>query len=328
MKATLLERLVCPVCGERLTLAPPEEGLACAGCGRAYPIVAGVPRLLPDRHPEAEVTVSTRRRYDFAWRRFGAREIQESWEKDSIAYLSLIPRDLFGGPGAVGLEAGCGGGADLRRLGATAAEIVGVDVSAGVESARMATAHLPNVHVVQADIRRLPFAPGTFDFAYSFGVLHHLARPLEGMRALARLLKPGAPLVTYLYDDFADRTRAERAALTAVRAARTVTSRLPAGVLLPLCWLGVPLVWTAFSVPARLLRRRLPRVAARLPFRHTLRWPVLASDLFDRFSPRMEHRYSRQGVIALYRAAGFERVETRPYRGWVSWGFKSHEGGA
>src|SRR5581483_4994994 len=87
-----------------------------------------------------------------------------------------------------------------------------------------------------------------------------------------------------------------------------------------LCWAATPLVWATCSVPAALLAPFAPRVAARIPFRHTRRWAALASDLFDRFAPPMEFRYSAAGVRALYEAAGLTTVETRRHRGWVSWG--------
>jgi hypothetical protein len=115
----------------------------------------------------------------------------------------------------------------------------------------------------------------------------------------------------------------ERGVLGIVRAIRAISSRLPARALYALCWAAVPAVWLCCSVPARVLRPIAPRLADRMPFRHTLRWPVLASDLFDRFAPPMEWRYSREGVADLYRQAGLERVEIRRHRGWVSWGFKS-----
>ena len=46
------------------------------------------------------------------------------------------------------------------------------------------------------------------------------------------------------------------------------------------------------------------------------------ADLYDRFAPPVEWRFSEREVMELYTRAGFERVEGRPYRGWVTWGFK------
>jgi SAM-dependent methyltransferase len=234
----------------------------------------------------------------------------------------LIPPELWGGPGTRGLEIGCGGGADLLRLSASGAQLVGFDLSAGVESARQLTRHLPNVDIVQGDVHALPFGSGRFDFIYSFGVLHHLPDPQAAFASLSQLLKPGAPLITYLYEDLGDRSRAERSLLEAVRQMRRVTSRLPPALLYALCWGAVPAVWLLGSVPAHVLRPMAPRLARRFPFSHTLRWPVLAADLFDRFAPPVEWRFSDGEVRQLYECAGFERVETRAYRGWVSWGFR------
>ena len=42
-----LQWLVCPVCHHALALD--AEAVLCAGCGRRYPIVDGIPVLLADR---------------------------------------------------------------------------------------------------------------------------------------------------------------------------------------------------------------------------------------------------------------------------------------
>ena len=330
MRRSLLAHLACPACQGALALsgAVPEGEwveealLRCAGCAADYPILEGVPRFpVLGKDGRLEPVLRTRATYDFTWERFGDRERIEQWEKDSYRYDELVPRDLVGGKGTLGLDAGCGGGADLLRYAAGGADIIGVDLSRGAVVAARAARHLPNVHVVQADVHHLPFRPGAFDFIYSFGVLHHLPEPSHALKRLARLLKPGASLVTYLYEDFSDRSSLERWVLAQVAAIRRVTSRLPKRMLYALCWMMVPWIWLGCSVPARLLRGRWPRLAERLPFRHTLRWPVLASDLFDRFAPPVEWRFSREGVLRFYEAAGLERVEVRRFRGWVSWGF-------
>ena len=45
------------------------------------------------------------------------------------------------------------------------------------------------------DIRRLPFADESFDTVIFAHVLEHLADPVETLREMVRVLKPGAPLI-------------------------------------------------------------------------------------------------------------------------------------
>jgi SAM-dependent methyltransferase len=339
MNTWLLEVLRCPGCRGVLELRArawsrrrddvETGGLRCAGCRLEYAIERGVARFLSSSDADLpSVTQRTRRVYDYTWRRFGDVAVTDAWEKDSYTFTAMIPTTLYASKDKLGLDAGCGAGHDLQRLAASGARLVGFDLSAGVDTARALTADLPNVDVVQGDLNRPPFEDGVFDFVYSFGVLHHLPDPRRGFSNLAALLKPGAPLITYLYEDFGDRTPLERAALSAIRFVRRLTSRLPARVLHALCWVFTPLVWASCSMPARLLTRVAPPLAARIPFRHTLRWPVLASDLFDRFAPPVEFRYSAAGVRGLYEDAGLTGIETRRHRGWVSWGYRPALAGA
>jgi ubiquinone/menaquinone biosynthesis C-methylase UbiE len=58
---------------------------------------------------------------------------------------------------------------------------------------------------------QLPFKPESMDFGYSLGVLHHVADREGALRAAVRALKPGAPLLIYLYYAFDNRPRWFRA---------------------------------------------------------------------------------------------------------------------
>lgn len=335
MKVRLLEQLACPACRTSLTLAAEsarasgecdisEGSLHCGSCGQAYPIHAGIPRFPAGAgDAEGDAVRRTRRTYDFTWSRFGAAEVEQEWEKDSYVYTDFIPRTIFEGPGKVGLDAGCGGGADLRRFWQRGLRVIGFDLSAGVDTIARAGGVPPQGDLVQGDLHALPFRSGAFDFVYSFGVLHHLPEPALGLSALADALKPGAPLVTYLYERFDDRSAWARALLDLVACVRRVTSRLPPRVLHALCWLMVPFVWTMFALPARLLQFAGASAADRVPFSHTVRWPVLAADLYDRFAPPVEHRFTEARIRELYARCGLERVEVRRYHGWVSWGYRA-----
>lgn len=42
----LLEILCCPACRREVQPLPDDAGLKCAGCGRIYPIVDGIPVML------------------------------------------------------------------------------------------------------------------------------------------------------------------------------------------------------------------------------------------------------------------------------------------
>lgn len=329
MRRQILGVLACPSCAGRLrvsrtdTQAAVEQGeLECDSCDARFAVSDGIARFANAGTEGLDATRRTRRAYNFTWTRFGEREVRDSWEKDSYVYTALLPPGLLGGPGKRGLDAGCGGGADLVRVAETGAEVVGFDLSDGVEVARRLTRHLGNVDLVQGDLHALPFRLASFDFIYSFGVLHHLPEPQTAFTRLAALLKPGAPLITYLYEDRAERSAIDGLLLSGVRAVRCITSRLPPRALHAACCAMVPVVWLTCAAPAAILERISPGLGRRLPFSHSVRPAVLVADLYDRFAPPVEWRFSQGQVRQLYQRAGLERVESRQYRGWLSWGFK------
>jgi SAM-dependent methyltransferase len=105
----------------------------------------------------------------------------------------LVDAGLAGRPAARVLDAGCGTGANLRRLGART-RAVGIDLNRiGLDLARRAGAR----PVARATVTALPFADGTFDLVTSFDVLYALSDEDEP-RAVAemfRVLRPGGALV-------------------------------------------------------------------------------------------------------------------------------------
>jgi uncharacterized protein YbaR (Trm112 family) len=45
--STILKQLACPVCFSELKAQ--DSGIHCLGCGRIYPVVDGIPVLIPGR---------------------------------------------------------------------------------------------------------------------------------------------------------------------------------------------------------------------------------------------------------------------------------------
>ena len=76
MRTWLLDYLVCPACEGTLNCTPDTGGrddvetgtLTCTGCGNAYPVVRGIPRMLPeDIRLEQE---RTREAFGWQWQEF------------------------------------------------------------------------------------------------------------------------------------------------------------------------------------------------------------------------------------------------------------------
>jgi len=110
----------------------------------------------------------------------------------------LLHHDTRYPPGRLVLECGCGTGAQTVLLAERSpdARIVSIDLSP--DSVRAARARARDrgfgVHFGAADLFHLPFAEGTFDHLFVCFVLEHLAAPAEALRALGRVLRPGASI--------------------------------------------------------------------------------------------------------------------------------------
>src|SRR5439155_8642301 len=191
--------------------------------------------------------------------------------------------------GRLGLDAGCGFGRSLYYAASYGAEMIGMDLSEAVEAARGNTRHLPNVHLIQADIFHPPIRDRALDFVYSIGVLQHLPDPKQGFLTLTRLLTECAPIFIWVYS----RGRGRQIAVWTL--ARFVSTKLPLRVLDLIC-LGLAAVqWTLLIAPYRLLSRcaATRRLARRIPFTLYARYPfrVLHADWFDGLSVPLVNYY-------------------------------------
>jgi SAM-dependent methyltransferase len=110
--------------------------------------------------------------------------------------VDLLHSDTTYPRGSAVLEAGCGVGAQTVTLARRSphARFTSVDVSAdSIAEARrrVQRAGLTNVELRQADILDLPVESESFDHVFVCFVLEHLARPVEALMALNRVLMPG-----------------------------------------------------------------------------------------------------------------------------------------
>lgn len=338
--------LRCPECGDELAR---EEELLRSRCGLWFPIVDGIPRIFvgpmrriyatdfPDflrRHDlsadgaapvdgEVRAKLETRESFGYEWTHF--HEMLPDWEKNARFYFEPI-----GGAealhGKLVLDAGCGKGRHAFYALRSGARVVAVDFSRAVEVAKRNCEALPGERLfVQSDIMSLPFAPETFDVAYSLGVLHHLPDPEAGFRRVVALVKPHGRMLVYLYHAL-EGEPVKQALLRVVNLAREVTTRMPHELLLPLSKaLGVALyagVVTPYKLLARFSATR--PIAEAMPLKMYADYPlrVIVNDQFDRFSAPIENRYRRDEVLGWLTRAGLREPVILGGAGWRAVGEK------
>jgi SAM-dependent methyltransferase len=213
LKETALEFLRDPATGSGLTLRDPaverggEElagGSLVSESGSAYPIVGGVPDLVV-REGFAEGQGETVDSFSWKWER--ATHYREStlahytqWYLDRYGHGTEERLAAFLQGKQRLLDAGTAHGRDAAMYARnTDATVFGVDISSGIRNAYRDLRDVPNLHLVQADLTRLPFPERFFDFIGCDQVIHHTPDTRESLRRLVAHLAPGGHVAFYVY---------------------------------------------------------------------------------------------------------------------------------
>ncbi|HET7675166.1 MAG TPA: methyltransferase domain-containing protein [Gammaproteobacteria bacterium] len=303
-----------------------EGALISRDAGNVYPIIAGVPRLIPHAardYPEffrkyrtalkgklpdahlAQLAGRDRRSpksFGLQWNRYQFED--RTWFKD----LALRQREFLHSMGVARgqlaghlvLDAGCGHGALTAALAVHGVEAVGLDFTVAVERAQQNRARFagelaPFVHYIQGDLLQPPLAPECFDHAHSSGVIHHTPDPRGAFASLVRVTRPGGRVYVQVY------RKRERWVAVSNAIVRAVTTRLPPRLLWALCLPAVP-VHTVLVYLVAALRHERPMLAD-----STLR--ERAVSLFDNFSPRYQFRYRPEEIRQFFVDSGLGEIE-------------------
>ena len=203
MKEKLLDLLACPTCGGDILLAYASkyEGkeiidavLTCKKCTREYRVERGVPRFADLGKVEQE-KAETAKNFGWQWTNFTQED--PKYNAQFLGWLQPVKPEFF--EGKIVLEGGCGKGCHTKLAAEWGAkDVIGIDLGAGVESAFVLTRDLPNAHIVQCDIFKLPLKK-VFDYAFSVGVLHHTPDPKGAFLSLAGRVKSGGHISAWVY---------------------------------------------------------------------------------------------------------------------------------
>src|SRR5205085_9431683 len=338
MYRRLLQFICCPECRETLELLPLdtqadgtgedeiETGLLTCEAGHWYPIVRGIPRLLPDSlrahwqlvKPYVPQSVpprlqslpsilahkssrkvnyhrATQEHFSYEWEQHELGD--RTWGMklaDRVLWFFLLPlrRPATELRDKVLLDAGCGNGSQSVAYTEYGLEVLAIDLSTGLEHGhayrRLHPGARPRrVHFIQGNLQQPPVRDDCVDIIHSAGVLHHTPDTRQTFRALLPLLRAGGTFYVWLY-------KHERFVTPLVNSIRAVTTRIP-----PIVFASVAQVMT---VPFMLFCTTVNALGLRSYAKLNRREAALA--LLDIFGAPYAHAHSYSEVADWYRAAG------------------------
>lgn len=272
----------------------------------AYPIIRGVPRLLPPTSPEhpsfAAHQQKTAESFAYEWNIVYQ---ENDYEKQNFLHFLhpfVCEPDLSD---KILLDAGCGSGRFTKQAALCGARLViGSDLGRSVEAAFQLTRHLLNVCIVQADIYHMPVHQAA-DLTFSIGVLHHLPDPEGGFKQLPATVRPGGQLLIWVYN-----RRCNFRAVYVFETMRRLTRRLPRPLVYRLGYAPAAAVHTLNYATKALNHLGATRLAKQIPFSYYANFPfsMKVSDAFDVFATPHSNYYYVEEIEEWFRRAGLPDV--------------------
>ena len=258
------------------------------------------------------------------WSRFDQSQLPDAEARKIFdEYFSIFPWQALPAD-ATGFDMGCGSGRWAKLVAPRVGHLHCIDPSSALNVAKQNLALVANVSFHRASAADSPLPGGSQDFGYSLGVLQHVPDTVCAIRDCVAMLKPGAPLLIYLYYALENRSPAYRLLWRLSDLLRRVICRLPSTLKL--------LVTDAIAVLVYFPMARVGLLAERAGL-NVNSWPLshyrhhsfytMRTDSRDRFGTPLEQRFTRQEISDMLHAAGLGDVcfsERVPF--WCAVGIK------
>jgi len=360
----LLPLLRCPLCGDDLELSALRQGpvdvseedialararglfvkkfaqyidegvLLCSRCAVMFPIVSGLPVLLPYttplhwyfkeqcfsghakpypgyRFPSREPVSGERlvmKSFSKEWLDYDYDGViwEMSYEEHEKRFLQEIGPALTEGNATTFLEIGCGLGITTYLAHKNAhVDAVGLDLSLAVSRASQHYRSNPFLHFVQASVFAIPLRKGIFDVTYSRGVLHHTYSTHEAFRAVVPHCRRSGVFYLWVYGlGSIKETPFRRAAYLLESVMRPLLSRNPTSWPAKLFLGAMAWGYMAFN---RARRFFIPSIQP-LTFSRGLHAAR------DRFTPEYAHRHDSSEVVGWFREMGFAEIQVPDWK--------------
>lgn len=238
-------------------------------------------------------------------------------------YFSIFPWNKLP-RSAEGFDMGCGTGRWAKFVAPKVSKLHCIDPSNAVKVAKKKLKKFKNIQYHQKSLDNSGLKIKSQDFGYLLGVLHYVPDANAAIKSCSKLLKPGAPLLLYIYYSLDNRPLWFKWLWNLSNVFRIIISRLPRFLNFLICDIIAVFIYFPFAKIALILEKiGLDFKNFPLHFYRNMSFYVMRTDSRDRFGTPMEKRYSKLEISKMMKEAGLENIKYKnsvPF--WTVIGYK------
>ena len=258
------------------------------------------------------------------WKRFDQSKLNElELKKIFKDYFKIFPWKLINKK-SVGFDMGCGSGRWAKVVAPRVGLLNCIEPSLAIEVAKKNLNKNKNVKFIKLTIKDINLKPGSQDFGYCLGVLHHTENTQKNLNMCTSLLKKNAPFLVYLYYKFDNRSIAYFLLWKVSDILRKVISLLPEFFKNLFSDLLAIIIYYPFAKISYVLDKINVNVKNfPLSYYKNLSFYTMRTDSRDRFGTNLEKRYTKKQIKNMLTEAGLYKIKfskNAPY--WCATGFK------
>jgi ubiquinone/menaquinone biosynthesis C-methylase UbiE len=238
-------------------------------------------------------------------------------------YFSIFPWDKLP-KSAEGFDMGCGTGRWAKFVAPKVRKLHCIDPSNAIKVAKKKLKKFDNIEYHQKSLDDSGLKLKSQDFGYLLGVLHYVPDAKAAIKSCSKLLKPGAPILLYIYYSLDNRPLWFKWLWVMSNFIRLIISKLPKFFNFLICDIIAFFIYYPFA-RISLMVEKIGIVCKNFPlhFYRNLSFYVMRTDSRDRFGSPLEKRYSKNEIRQMMTNAGLEKIKFKnsvPF--WTVVGFK------
>ena len=224
-------------------------------------------------------------------------------------YFNIFPWDKLP-KNAVGFDMGCGTGRWAQFVAPKVKTLNCIEPSDAIDVAKKKLIKNKNVVFFKETTENCSLNLASQDFGYCLGVLHHIPDTQKALKDCTRLLKPGAPILLYLYYSFENKPIWFKFLWKVSDYIRKFISISPKPVKYFLAAFIALLVYFPLSRLAYILEKAGLNVE-NIPLSDYRQKPFYQckNDSLDRFGTRLEQRFSKSQITDMLTNAGCSGIQ-------------------